>query len=97
MRRDSRPRRRDDVLTQVANDTVVLLTPDTGEYYTLNEVGGRIWELADGTRSVADIAATLAGEYEAPADVVETDALELLNDLVAERLLEEGAGAGPAA
>src|SRR5690348_9445435 len=97
MRRESRPRRRDDVLTQVAGDTVVLLTADTGEYYTLNEVGGRIWNLADGTRSVVEIAAIVADDYEESADVVEADALELLDELANERLIEDGTGAGPAA
>lgn len=91
----SRPRRRDGVLAQAAGDTVVLLTRDTGQYYTLNEVGGRIWELADGTRTVAEIVRTLAEEYEAPADVIESDALEILGELAAERLLQDGTGAGP--
>lgn len=92
----SRPRRRDDVLAQAAGDTVVLLTRDTGEYYTLNEVGGRIWELADGTRTVADIARALSEEYEAPAEVIQIDALEILDELASEHLLEDGIGAGSA-
>jgi hypothetical protein len=57
---ESRPRRLPEVLAQTAGDTVILLTPDSGEYFTLNEVGGRIWELSDGSRSIAGIAETLA-------------------------------------
>src|SRR4051794_12333666 len=60
---ESRPLRRSDVLAQAAGETIILLTPESGEYYTLNEVGGRIWELADGSRSVAEIAAVLVDEY----------------------------------
>jgi pyrroloquinoline quinone biosynthesis protein D len=92
----SRPRRRDDVLAQAAGDTVVLLTRDTGQYYTLNEVGGRIWELADGARTVSDIAQVLAEEYEAPAAEIEIDALEILDELATEGLLADGTGAGAA-
>ena len=88
---ESRPRRRGDVLSKEAGDTVVLLTPDSGEYFTLNEVGGRIWELADGTRSVSEIAAVLAQEYEAPADEIETDTLEVLGELAGEKLLDDAA------
>jgi coenzyme PQQ biosynthesis protein PqqD len=89
MRSDSSPTRRSDVLAQVAGETVVLLTPDSGEYFTLNEVGGRIWELADGTRSVAEIAGTLAVEYDAPVEEIEADAIELLHELTAAKLLDD--------
>jgi hypothetical protein len=88
---DSRPQRRSDVLAQAAGDTVVLLTPDSGEYFTLNEVGARIWELADGSRSVAEIASALADEYDAPLDDIRTDALEVLSELAEEHLISDGA------
>ena len=90
MQPESRPHRRDDILAQVAGDTVVLLTPDSGEYFTLNEVGGRIWELADGTRSVEEIAAALIEEFEASLDEVRADALDLLEQLAEEGLVADG-------
>jgi hypothetical protein len=89
----SRPRRRDGVLAQTAGDTVLLLTGDTGEYFTLNDVGGRIWELADGTRTVTDIAAVIGAEYEAPLDVIEADTLEVLGELAGEGLVSDGGAA----
>ena len=79
------------MLAQAAGDTVILLTPDSGEYFTLNEVGGRIWELADGSRSVAEIAATLVEEYAAPLEEIQADALEVLGELADERLVSDGA------
>jgi hypothetical protein len=90
---DSRPTRRSDVLAQEAGDTVILLTPDSGEYFTLNEVGGRIWELSDGSRSVADIAGVLADEYEAPVDEIRADALGLLGELADAQLVSDGPSA----
>lgn len=84
----SRPRRRDDILVQGAGDTLILLTPDSGDYFTLNDVGGRIWELADGTRTVTEIAQTLSDEYEAPPEVIEPDALEVLTELAEAGLLD---------
>ena len=89
---DSRPVRRDDVLAQAAGDTVILLTPDSGEYFTLNEVGGRIWELADGSRSVADIAGVLVEEYEAPLEDIQADALDILDELAEVQLVSDGPG-----
>jgi hypothetical protein len=87
---ESRPTRRSDILAQAAGDTVILLTPDSGEYFTLNEVGGRIWELADGSRTVADIAALLVVEYEAPLEEIQADALEVLGELAEEGLIADG-------
>jgi len=89
---DSRPVRRSDVLAQGAGETVILLTPDSGEYFTLNEVGGRIWELADGSRSVAEIAGVLSEEYEAPGAVRPLDANELARPESQLDLVEEALG-----
>ena len=86
---ESRPVRRSDILAQAAGETVILLTPDSGEYFTLNEVGGRIWELADGSRTVSEIAGALAGEYDAPVEEIRADALELLGELAEERLVSD--------
>jgi hypothetical protein len=93
MQPESRPLRREDVMAQAAGDTVILLTPDSGEYFTLNEVGGRIWELADGSRSVAEIAAVLVDEYEAPLEDIQADTLEVLGELAEERLVSDGEAA----
>ena len=90
---ESHPRRRDDVLANEAGDTVILLTPASGEYFTLNEVGGRIWQLADGSRSVTEIAGLLAAEYDAPPEEIEADALEVLGELVDARLVSDGPSA----
>ncbi|HEX8849070.1 MAG TPA: pyrroloquinoline quinone biosynthesis peptide chaperone PqqD [Gemmatimonadaceae bacterium] len=82
-----RPSRKTRVLTQRAADTVVLLDPDSGEYFSLDDVGGRIWELCDGTRTVAEIAAILGTEYDADAAAIEDDVSELLAGLEEASLL----------
>jgi pyrroloquinoline quinone biosynthesis protein D len=84
---ESRPSRREQVLAQSAGETMILLTPASGEYFTLNEVGARIWELADGSRSAREIAEVLVGEYEAPLEAIEADTLELLAELEERELL----------
>ena len=67
--------------------SLVLLNPQSGEYYTLDEVGSRIWELCDGTRTISQIAALIGQEFAAPIEVIEKDALELVKDLAEEKLL----------
>ena len=59
----------------------VVVLPDKGEVKVLNEVGARIWALADGSRTVRDIIAALCAEFEAPPAVVEADALKFLAEL----------------
>lgn len=85
---ESRPRRRSRVLNQQSSESMVLLDLDGGEYFALEGIGGRVWELCDGTRSLADVAATLAEEYDAPLQVIQDDVLGLVADLVDEKLLQ---------
>jgi hypothetical protein len=59
----------------------VVVLPDKGEVKVLNEVGARIWTLADGSRTVRDIIAALCAEFEAPPVVVEADTLKFLAEL----------------
>ena len=46
------------------NGEAVLTLADSSEITILNSVGSRIFELADGTNSIADIVDTVAAEYE---------------------------------
>ena len=84
---DSRPRQREGLLAQRAADTRVLLDPEDGQYYALDEVGGRIWDLCDGTRSVAAVVEEICREYDAPPDEVEPDVLAFVVDMADGRLL----------
>ncbi len=88
---ESQPRRIDRLVVQQVAGSAVLLNPDSGEYYALDEVGGRVWELCDGTRSVSQIATLLAKEYDAPPATIQADVLELLEDLANEKLVLGGA------
>ena len=87
MRLDSRPKPRERVIAQSAADTIVVLAPDSGEYYALSEVGARVWDLCDGTRTVAELVALLSEEYDAPRAAIESDVLELLTELAHEQLV----------
>jgi Coenzyme PQQ synthesis protein D (PqqD) len=85
----SRPRRHDLVLARPGENALILLNPRSGHYFTLDEIGGRVWTLCDGTHSVAEMAAIIGEEYEAPAAEIEADVRELLTDLASESLVLE--------
>ena len=60
-------------------DRWVLLAPE--RILTPDQVAVSVLQLCDGERTVEDIAANLAKEYSAPADVIAKDVIELLQDL----------------
>jgi hypothetical protein len=80
-------RHTDGVLRQEVAGSVVLLNMDNGRYYSLNDVGARAFELCDGGRTISEIAAIIAGEYDAPEVAVRTDVLNLFRELRNESLL----------
>jgi hypothetical protein len=87
------PARRSGVLAQQVkpgDPTVVLLNPSNGEYYTLEAVGSRVWQLCDGKLTISGMVTILGQEFDAPCDVIEGDILALVKDLLDEGLVEAG-------
>jgi hypothetical protein len=78
--RETCPKRGDQVIAQKAANDLLLFNMEDGNYYSLNEIGSRVWELCDGNHSVSQVVAALAGEYDASDQVLEKDVLELLED-----------------
>lgn len=71
-----------------AEDETVMLNLETNSYYGLDPIASRIWELVAQPTSIADICAKLQQEYDVDADTCRQDVVELLNDLIAEQLVE---------
>ncbi len=84
---DAAPSRGSDVIWRKLGDETVLLNVKTENYYSLNEVGARIWELIDGQTTARDIAAKIAEEFDAPVEEVEIDVRTLLRELEQQELV----------
>lgn len=73
------------VFRQIAGETILVpIRQNMGDLesvYTLNEVGTRVWELLDGSRTMGDIRDRLLEEFEAGAAEVERDLLTFLDHL----------------
>lgn len=76
---------------ELEGETVLLVT-DEEKLLGLNPVAGRIWQLADGTRTVEEIAARIEAEFAADGRVVRDDALRFVNRLLARGLMERCEG-----
>jgi len=73
---------------QEIDEETVLLVAAEEKLLGLNAVAGRIWQLADGTRSVEAIARALDTEFEAAGSDLRQDTLGFVNRLVALGLME---------
>jgi coenzyme PQQ biosynthesis protein PqqD len=81
------PRQRARVVAQQAAGKWVLLDVDSGRYYALDDVGGRIWQLCDGSRTVAQIAEVVGDEYDTAGVAVQEDVVAFVSELASESLL----------
>ena len=91
----SYPQRKEQVIAQKTSSDFLLFDINDGNYYSLNEVGCRIWELSDGNHSIAQLIETLVAEYDAPAETLAKDVLELLEKLRNGKLIVETARTEP--
>ena len=69
------------VLAQELHDETVLLDLDSENYFGLDSVGTRIWQLLNEGQDKTDMVDTLLGEYEVEREVLEKDISELLSRL----------------
>jgi Coenzyme PQQ synthesis protein D (PqqD) len=81
------PRRAPGIEANEAHGRVVLVRPDDGGFYLLDELGTRIWKLCDGERSVEQVIATIGEETDQPPPAVAGDVREWISELRTEQLM----------
>lgn len=86
---ESVPKPHPQVVSRLVDDEAVLVLPHTGKVKVLNKVGGRIWELSDGKRSVKEIACIIHQEYKVTLEVAEADTLAFLKELAERDMFQD--------
>lgn len=81
------PRHTSSVSSRTLDGEAVLVHREQKKIAVLNGVGARLWELADGQHSIAEIACVIADEYEVSLVKAESDALTFCRDLAGRGLL----------
>ena len=66
----------------------IALNLDTGQYYTMNELGTRIWTLFQQEDSLAGIVEAIESEYDVTYEQAEADLESFLKDLRQNGLVE---------
>ena len=83
----------DDVVAREIEGEIIIVPLVAGigdledELFTLNDTGKAIWDKIDGRRSLGEVTAELAAEYQAEPGEIETDVLGLVQELVKRRML----------
>jgi hypothetical protein len=77
------------VVSTMHGTRTVLLDSRSGHYYGLDEVGSRIWTLAQAGFAPSIIAEKLAQEYDAPPERLQRDVVHFITELRQSRLLED--------
>ena len=77
----------ENVLKRSAGSETVLLDLDSEEFFGLDGVGARAFELFEQPRRLDDVIDTLLTEYEVDRETLAADLAELTSSLVARKLL----------
>ncbi len=75
------------VAARIVDDAAVVVLADAGELNVLNPVGTRVWELADGSRTVQEIVDEIVAEFDVAAETAAQDVTEFLEELVSTKAL----------
>ena len=78
----------DNILAQQVGDEFVILDASTAEYYRLNEIAAKVWDLLHEGKSLKTVLHSLLDEYDVPEERLTNDLTSLFNDLQSRGLVE---------
>ena len=76
------PKRHPQTAGRVIDNEAVLMLSDDSEIHVLNAVGSRVYELADGTNSLAQISQQIAQEFDVSLEQAAIDTQDFLQELL---------------
>jgi hypothetical protein len=83
-----------DLTTAYLDGEAVILDLQSGQYYGLNEVGARIFNLVQEPRSVGDVIDQIVEEYAVETDQFKQDLLAFLESMAQRKLIKVENGGG---
>lgn len=79
--------RKPGLMTADMNGATVMMDIETGKYYNIGDIGGRIWELLDSPMSLSELIDVLTKEYSVSSEQCEKDMTPFLSSLLKRGLL----------
>jgi hypothetical protein len=80
--------RKNRILSAPIGDEIVMMSVERGQYYNLNAIGGRIWNLLETPRSLDQIVEALTEIYDAPDETIRAESAAFIARLEREGLIE---------
>lgn len=77
----------DEVASEVLEGEAVLINLSNGMYYSIDGVGGRIWELIERGAPLSEIVQDIAARFDVDEKTAGADLRTFMNELVAENLV----------
>jgi hypothetical protein len=76
-----------DAVARLVGSETVILDLAAGEYFGLDEIGGRMWELLTGGHSVAETCRAMFAEFDVAPALLERDVMMFAEDLARRGLI----------
>jgi len=73
--------RDENVAWRVIDGEAIILSAEDSSVHSLDEVGTRIWEMADGKKTIKEIIEALLEEYDVEFDQLKQDVIDFVNEL----------------
>ncbi len=80
--------RRSEPLTAPVDGELVMLDPRRGEYFGLDAIGHRVWQLLERPRTVESLCSALETEFDVTPETCRADVLAFLEQLSDAQLVE---------
>ena len=77
----------DDVVFEILEDETVVLNLTSGEYYSLNQAGTRVWQLIEEHGDLDAIREAMVAEFDVSPERLSGDLDRLMRDLTERRLV----------
>ncbi len=82
----------DDVVAREVGGETVLLDLSSGQYFGLDIIGGRVWELlSERSQDLKELCDQIEAEFDAPRDRIEADLIALAKQLQDQELIAQAA------
>jgi hypothetical protein len=78
----------EEIVASDIDGETVMMSVENGEYYGLDNIGSRIWELIQKPIKVSDLIDTLLERFDVDRETCEKDVLTFLNELNDDKILE---------
>ena len=95
--RDRLRPREEEVAAKVIDGEAIIINLANGIYYSMDKVGGLIWQMIEGKHSLEEMIAAISAGYDVSREQAQADIEHLIEDLLRENLVVSSPDGAPVA